>query len=64
MASAAALETNALGQMLAIKDMMLPHSPDDTETIGKALWLYHHQLEGQSIAIANGIGKAFMGADE
>lgn len=50
--------------MLAIKDMMLPHSPDDTETIGKALWLYHHQLEGQSIAIANGIGKAFMGADE
>lgn len=47
--------------MLAIKQMLLPHSPDDAHNIANALWLYKDLTERFSMAVANGIAKAFNG---
>ena len=47
--------------MLAIKQMVLPHAPNDAHSIANALWLYKDLTERLTVAVANGIGKAFNG---
>ena len=55
------LEQNELGQLLAIKQMMLPHAPDDAHSVANAVWLYNNLAERITISVANGISKAFRG---
>jgi hypothetical protein len=48
-------------QMLALRQRWIPRANDSTESLAMAVWLEENDREKQTIAVANGIGKAFSG---
>lgn len=61
MASAEALDSNPLGQLLALRQHYLPHADDSSDNLANALWLDKHHWQSFSTATAIGISKAFTG---
>jgi hypothetical protein len=47
--------------VFALKAHYLPHEPDNAENYARALWLHKHHSEALTMAVANGIAKAFNG---
>ena len=47
--------------MLALARRWFPHREPSEESMGEALWLEKDHWEKMTIAVANGIAKAFKG---
>ncbi|WP_371261135.1 hypothetical protein [Enterobacter sp. kpr-6] len=58
-----AIESNGLSQYLILRRHYLPHGEDNIDDIAAAVWLDNRHWEYFSVAVANGVGIAFKGAE-
>lgn len=61
MAEAEQISKNQFAQFAALKAKWLPSCDDSITTYAQAIWLERKNIEDQTIAVNNGIIKAFEG---